>query len=291
MTVCVAAICNNNMIYGASDRMLASGDIQFEPEQTKIRPVTTSIVVMLAGDAGLQEDILSRVHDKVREWLDQRPNDWIPVRQIADWYQWSYGLVKLQRSASTLLSPLGLTHQTFNAQQQQMSPDLVNELARELINYELPTVGSIIAGVDTTGPHLFTTLQAEIACQAGVGFAAIGAGADHAASQFMFAGHTSHRDIAQTLLLTYAAKKRAEVAPGVGQDTDMFMVGPLVGSYAPIREEPTMKALDRIYKKSQQRIAKSNERAENDAKAFVEEIIKAAAAQAQEAAGRVPADK
>ncbi len=34
------------MIFMASDRMLTSGDIQFEPEAPKTRPLTTSIAVM-----------------------------------------------------------------------------------------------------------------------------------------------------------------------------------------------------------------------------------------------------
>lgn len=56
MTVCVAAISQSStgtglMITGASDRMLTAGDIEFEPEQSKIQPLTNSIALMLAGDS------------------------------------------------------------------------------------------------------------------------------------------------------------------------------------------------------------------------------------------------
>jgi hypothetical protein len=36
--------------------------------------------------------------------------------------------------------------------------------------------------------------------------------------------------MAETLMLVYMAKRRAEVAPGVGEQTDMIVVGPELGS-------------------------------------------------------------
>lgn len=59
-----------------------------------------------------------------------------------------------------------------------------------------------------------------------IGFVTIGAGENHANSQFMFEGYTSNWPFEQALLLTFAAKKRAETAPGVGWGTDMFWIEP-----------------------------------------------------------------
>jgi len=56
MTVCIAAVCEGNILIGASDRMLTSGDIQFQPPTTKIYTFTTSINVMTSGDAGFQDN-------------------------------------------------------------------------------------------------------------------------------------------------------------------------------------------------------------------------------------------
>src|SRR5207249_5007921 len=39
VTVCIAALCqweNNQMIVGASDRMITAGDIEFQPPQQKV---------------------------------------------------------------------------------------------------------------------------------------------------------------------------------------------------------------------------------------------------------------
>src|SRR6202011_4161098 len=40
----------------------------------------------------------------------------------------------------------------------------------------------------------------------------------------MLAKHTRNATARETLLLTYIAKKRSEVAPGVGSETDMFSI-------------------------------------------------------------------
>jgi hypothetical protein len=42
----------------------------------------------------------------------------------------------------------------------------------------------------------------------------------------MLAGHSPFSSSPETLLLTYLAKKRSEIAPGVGKGTDMFIIGP-----------------------------------------------------------------
>jgi hypothetical protein len=53
---------------------------------------------------------------------------------------------------------------------------------------------------------------------------AIGAGAPHAESQIMASKYATWWNYAQTALLVYSAKKRAEVSPGVGPETDMGFI-------------------------------------------------------------------
>jgi hypothetical protein len=57
-----------------------------------------------------------------------------------------------------------------------------------------------------------------------VGFAAIGIGGYHARSSLMQIGYVNTAQLSTALAFTYAAKKRAEVAPGVGRATDMHLV-------------------------------------------------------------------
>jgi hypothetical protein len=61
MTVCVATISESRNIIGISDRMITYGDIQFEPNTSKIVPITKSIIAMTAGDLAFQTEILNNV--------------------------------------------------------------------------------------------------------------------------------------------------------------------------------------------------------------------------------------
>jgi hypothetical protein len=109
---------------------------------------------------------------------------------------------------------------------------------------------SLPASTFMVGTHLFVVRGAEIECLDVVSFAAIGAGDWHANSQFMFAKHNYNRPFSETLFATYVAKKRAEVAPGVGQATDMFMVGPLLGQCAYPLHPHINDKLEELYKEA-----------------------------------------
>ena len=62
MTVCVALLSDDKRsVVGISDQMVTAADIQFEPPQAKIFPITTSIVIMTAGDSSFNAEILAEV--------------------------------------------------------------------------------------------------------------------------------------------------------------------------------------------------------------------------------------
>jgi hypothetical protein len=245
VTVCVAAI-SVNMIFGASDRMITAGDIEFEPEHSKIWQLTTSIAAMVAGDIGVQSEISQPVLAIIRERIEASPKEWIKISEVAHLWAQFYSQVKARRAEQLILRPLGLTSETYITRNRDLSPELASKIAQELMNFDMPSVQTIITGVDSEGAHIYVVTGDHIQCQDKIGFAAIGVGAWHAESQFMFNGHTPNRLLPETMLLTYSAKKRAEVAPGVGENTDMFMVGPTLGSYISFYPE-TLEKLDRIY--------------------------------------------
>jgi hypothetical protein len=188
VTVCVATICTENTVIGASDRMITSGDIEFEPPQTKILTLTNSIAVMMAGDTALQTEILYDVRRDVTQRIAVDPNTWWSIREVAELYRKYYNEAVARRSEQTILAPLALTHASFLAQQTTMSSDLVQQIATELLNYRPPPAEVIIAGIDNTGvgdvpmPHIFVAENGHISCSDVVGFATIGVGYWHAAS-------------------------------------------------------------------------------------------------------------
>lgn len=274
VTVCVAAICDGATIFGASDRMLTAGNIQFQPPTTKIYQLTTSIAIMVSGDMALQAEILSGLQGFIRELLAADPKrDWFNVKDVAEWYSHYYDEIKSKRREIDYLLPLGLNKETYLSRQKELSPDLVQKISTELINFSLPNVSAIVAGIDNSGAHLYMIANGNTTCHDAVGFVAIGAGAYHANSYLMFSGHARSGTLTKTLLLTYTAKKRAEVAPGVGVETDMFLVGPALGSYVLVRSD-IIQELDKIYVETVKGHSAVDLKAEGATHEYIETILK-----------------
>jgi hypothetical protein len=275
----VAAICAEGIIFGASDRMLTAGDVEFEPESQKIYSITNSIALMIAGESSLQMEIYSELYAYAGQKIRESPTEWLPIRDVANEYFRIYQRIKSDQAQARILSPLGLTRDTFVQRQSQLAPSVATELTREILNFDMPVIQAIITGIDNLGAHIYVVTNSEVLCQDAIGFASIGVGFWHANSQFMFAGHHRSSPLPETLLLTYAAKKRAEVAPGVGEGTDMFAMGPNPGSFSMIFPHIVV-SLDGIYKDTREKttevIAKSNKRANE----YVEQLIREAEAKA-----------
>lgn len=233
MTVCVAAM-SRGVIFGASDRKLTVGDIEYEPEASKVYPITSSIAVMFSGDASFHREVVESTHRSISAIVDRDPNAWIDVRLVVDWYVFHRNELKAKAAEAALLAPLRLNTNTFLAQQKNMDPDVAAQLTREIINFSVPDVDCLVSGVDTKGAHIYTiTASGKVVCHNATGFAAIGSGYWHAESELMSAGHHTDRSFSQTASVVYRAKRRAEVSPGVGPETDLFMISGL-GAYGPV---------------------------------------------------------
>ena len=259
MTVCIAAICDTMSIIGACDRMMTSGDIEFEPHldsiakpplpaplsdgyntNQKIYPITNVTVAMTAGDSGLQSQIFGKLLSIVTNRIAAHPKDWISVEEFVQHYIDIYNNIRTQRAQEAILVPFGLNQESFIAKQHEMSSDFLTEILAKLRRFESTFTADhgvevIFAGIDKMAegafkPRLYTIVKTlagdSVTCNDSVGFAAVGSGARHAESQFMLAGHSPFSPRAETILLTYIAKKRSEIAPGVGEGTDMFNIGP-----------------------------------------------------------------
>lgn len=166
-----------------------------------------------------------------------------------------------------------------------MRPEIVADLVEKLTTYQFGSfLETIFIGMDNDGPlgtkgekltyaQIYATERDKVLCLNTVGFAAIGSGKSHAESQLMFYGHSPRKPFNETVLLTYAAKKRAEVAPGVGKITDMVVVGPGLGPIVKV-EEPHLEKLERIYQKSLAGSSRAIERAKLETSKFIAEVRK-----------------
>jgi hypothetical protein len=276
VTLCAAALFSISDgsigVLGVSDRMLTvPPDIQYEPHgQQKIYYLTNSIQIMTAGDSGLQADILSEVRKEAYRRIDDDER-WLAVKEIAELYAETYLAERQVRANREVLRPLGLDFESWIDRQLELDSGLVTAIAKELYSYRTPSVSAIVAGVDPTGPHIYVISNSDVTCHDKVGFAAIGVGANHAGSEFMFAGHSRYKLYPETLLLTHRAKKRAESAPGVGKETDMFFVGPPLGTFTELRKS-MIEYLDSIFAQNEERKRELNERADDEINKFFEEL-------------------
>jgi hypothetical protein len=221
VTICVASLCvavGSTIIVCAADQMMTTGDSEFEPYQAKFWTFTPSVSALIAGDNPAQITICARAHNRIASIPG------ISVEECAIMYAEEFQNYRRISAEANLLKPLGLDSDSFIYRQKEMDQSVVLDLTNKLISRDIDA-STIIVGRDNTGHHIFAIHDpGEVYCADGIGFCAVGTGRRHAEAQFMTAGYSKHMAWERALLLTYRAKKRAEVSPGVGARTNMFIV-------------------------------------------------------------------
>jgi hypothetical protein len=84
-----------------------------------------------------------------------------------------------------------------------------------------------------------------------IGFASIGVGGIHSSAHFMLEAYSHGTAYYRALYQTFKAKKRAEVARGVGEFTEMFLV--TRDGASPV-ERKVIEALENIHKEDAKRL-------------------------------------
>ena len=227
LTICIAAICGDSSgfdglpcILAAADRTRTSGDIEFTIPQPKGHVLTPYVGVLTAGNIEFHTLAIDAIRRD--DGIQNAPN----VAVIATMYAQHLAKQVNRVVEAHVLGHLDLSFDAFIERQNTMQPSIVQGLHADIqqVSQQIRCEGTIF-GIDATGPHLYLvdSLGAVVSRDAAA-FAAIGTGQRHAESQFMFAQHFRGSSAVDTLFLMYRAKKFAEAAPGVGPDTDLFMV-------------------------------------------------------------------
>ena len=228
MTVCIAALFKWN--YGTleapesgfaaltmSDRKITVGDMEYEPNQTKVAHFGNCLV-LVAGDLAIHSQA---IQDTAQETKGRK----LPPRDIAQIYGTAIQAINARHAEGEILAPLGLNTDTFHAQQNDFSQGFVDTITAQLQNRQPADVEALVVGSNGERAQIFLVdSKGREYCMDDAGFAAIGIGAWHAKSRLMNVGHVSARSLAPTLSALYAAKKNAEIAPGVGTATDVNII-------------------------------------------------------------------
>jgi 20S proteasome alpha/beta subunit len=233
VTVCIAALMRwNYAVPGAapnwgnaaivlSDRMITVGDTQFEPSRQKVAQITDSIALVIAGDYSLHSEAVKRTINHFRARQSASPLD------VSVYYGRVIQQLKLKEAEDIFLAPLGLNSDSFLAQQKDMAPHFVSHLTEQLQGYRAEEdVEALVTGGHEARMHMyFIDGRGSVSCLDDLGFGAIGSGSWHARSRLMQVGYSADASFPAAIGLTFAAKRAAEIAPGVGASyTDIHLI-------------------------------------------------------------------
>ncbi len=269
MTVCVAGLINwtydngdiRKAIITASDRMLTVGEHEYEPGQRKIGQLSPRILALVSGSITVHAEAMGNTVSH----LSASPTT--DVGDVAEIYASYVRRYRLREAEQTYLAPLGLDAATFVAAQGTMAPGVVSDLVSQMQSHRIDAE-AIVAGCDDLKAHLYhVDDRGFVTCHTDPGFVSIGIGCNHANAEIMAANFSSWWPLARSALLFYTAKKRAEVAPGVGSETDICLINRHGMIVLP---EPTQQKIADIFQKGVERRKQGEDADEQELLAFFE---------------------
>jgi 20S proteasome alpha/beta subunit len=105
-----------------------------------------------------------------------------------------------------------------------MNPQLYMILDHQLSEFHLET-DFLVVGIDERGGHVISLIfPGTVQHFDKIGFGAVGSGIPHATTSLCLEGQTRNRRVSETIYSVYAAKRKAESAPGVGKETDLGVI-------------------------------------------------------------------
>ena len=225
MTICVAGISKqDSSIVVASDKMLTSTPLgSFEMDFEKYIEFSNS-VLLFAGNATNQE----KIHEKLKEKFSKDDKK-VYMKQLVsaledivfelrseliNEFLSRYDL-NIKEAKNLIPSPI----------QNPLNDKILKVLDRASIENQI-----MVAGFDEKGePKIFgldaveNVIQFKFVDYSGIGMHAIGSGSIQTLNSLLFAKFSKKLTTPEVVYHLYTAKKRAEVAQGVGKATDLFM--------------------------------------------------------------------
>jgi len=229
MTICIASICDDGKsLVVAADQMFtmqAPLNLEFEPPVSKIEKIGTNCVILAAGNSVFAQELTNRTRSKLQAG---RP---APVSTVGLQLKSEYEAFRGQTiEENIVLATLGEDFASFRKKggilpaYLQLQPMIYQQIIAQAAQFNLG-MDFIVAGVEPSGGHIFyvghpgTLMNFDK-----LGHASIGSGALHAAMSLSLSKQTPRVPLIETLFSVYSAKRAAEVAPGVGQATEMVVI-------------------------------------------------------------------
>jgi hypothetical protein len=249
--------------------MITIGEIQYEPDQTKVIHLATQTLGLFAGDMQLHASVVPRTFERIRDALHENPSN-ISVAEIADFYAQEFAFYQRKKAEREILYPRGLDFDRYLTRQATMAHYQVRDIDAMLTTYHIDAT-AIIAGIDPTGAHIYKVIAPGVAeCMDTPYFACAGSGEWLATTQFMLARYDKTWPFSRALWLTFSAKARSEVAGGVGEKTDLVTVStPSIIIHA---KGDQKRRLYELFKRTEEKEAAARREAEGELEDYIRSL-------------------
>lgn len=239
MTQLVGAICQGGKtVVTVSDRMVGTGDmtLQFEQPRRKAVLLCSNAVVLMAGTIH-EPDLIRKAQ------LGAKGKDDLLI--IADTLKDVFQEFREKHLVDEVLRPqTGMKSlDQWRDEQSKLHDSTVLNVSRDIEKYELG-LSLLLAGVDTEGHLIRLGDPGTYRSFDYLSYCCIGMGDRHADNVFAWYKYSREVGLNEALYIAFEAKKKAEMAGGVGSSTDILIIDQ--DSISEV-EESTIKKLEHIY--------------------------------------------
>lgn len=219
MTQLIGAIRNKgSTVLTVSDRMISTGDmtLAYEHPRRKAQPIGDRAVVLTAGtvhEPDLIRDARERAKGKER------------IRDIAEVLKKLYQELRDRHIEDNVLRPrAGLqSFREYHEKQKLLHDGVILDLNEAIRRYHVGLVLTLV-GVDDSGHLIHISDPGTCSNFDNMAYCCVGMGDRHADNVFAWYKYSQDMELNDALYIAFEAKKRAEMAGGVGQTTDIVII-------------------------------------------------------------------
>jgi 20S proteasome alpha/beta subunit len=220
MTICIAAIAENEDIIAIADKKLTLShgltSVYEINENKKIITLTPNCIVMFAGDIIAANEVLKLAQQTIA--------DTDSVNDVARKIQAAHALQFKDVINTQVLQRYNLDIDAFNAQQQMLEQIFVRSIIESIDSISLG-VEILIVGKDNNVPRILKMTQnGAIEDDTPTGYACIGSGSAHANLSLIESETHAAANKESLVYAVIKAKKRAEYDPNVGHMSSMVVI-------------------------------------------------------------------
>ncbi len=224
MTICIAAMAEGGKrIVLAVDRMVTANfpiPTEFETSDVpKIYRLGNTAMAMSAGNALTAYEIIEKAKAQI---LSQQISK---VEQITEIVRRTYQDYRRRLVNERVFEPRGLTLDAYYNLQQKLVPGVVQEIESQLTSFNIQVELIVVGCRDEEECHIFTVSHPGVSLlHDALGHVSIGSGAPHVMYYFIGSEYKKSLPVEKVEEIVREAKKKSEVAPGVGKQTEVLII-------------------------------------------------------------------